>query len=77
MKTILHWLVLGGMISTMVAQEVSENRNALNEPKELTQLRNAWLLERKKVLETLDSGYLDSLETMRQRLEKNGNQKAD
>lgn len=76
MKTILHWLVLGGMISTMVAQEVSENRNALNDPKELTQLRNAWLLERQKAVASLDNGYLDSLETMRQRLEKNGNHKA-
>lgn len=76
MKTILSLLVLGVMAPALSAQEAPGARKTSDEPTELTQLRNAYLLEREKLLEPLDNGYLDSLETMRNRLAKDGNEKA-
>lgn len=69
MKTTLFPLILlGAALPSLLGQEVPTSQ--ANEPTELTQLRNAWLLEREKATAPLDVSYLESLEAMRTRLEK-------
>ena len=69
---IFLFLFVGGLATSGFALELNGNK----EPKELVQLRNAWIEERQKVTEVLDEGYLESLDTMKARLEKMGNHKA-
>jgi hypothetical protein len=73
MKTniLLFWV-----FGTVAVQVHCQEPIVVSEPKELIQLRNAWIEERHKVTEVLDEGYLESLDTMKARLEKIGNHKA-
>lgn len=60
--------MLGAVLPRLLGQD-----NAVSvayEPTELTQLRNAWLMERETATAPLDVSYLESLEAMRSRLEK-------
>jgi hypothetical protein len=76
MKTFACLSVMTVMTLSVLAQDEPQRRSVSHEPKELIQLRNAWLQERQKAVEPLDNEYLDSLETMRNRLAKGGDQKA-
>lgn len=59
--------VLGGNPEPTAAAPDRGLAVELNQSKELTQLRNAWLLERKMSLVRLDVGYYESLVALRER----------
>jgi len=67
------WAVVGLNLVVVCGQETNarpSGEKSIHEPTELTQLRNAWLLELKQATLKLDRSYLDSLKTMKARLEK-------
>lgn len=67
-STLFTLILLGASLPGLMGQENSVSVSI--EPTELTQLRNAWLMERETATAPLDVSYLESLEAMRARLEK-------